>query len=94
MDEKLPVKTHKLQINNRKSGTISGVNDVISFDIAEVLLETDIGMLLIKGSDLHVSRLSIEKGEVDIDGKIDSLTYSEINSYAKQGESFFGRLFK
>ena len=94
MEERQPTKTHKLIINNRRTGTISGINDVISFDISEVLLETDIGMLLVKGNDLHVSRLSIEKGEVDIDGKIDSITYSEVSNYAKQGESFFGRLFK
>ena len=51
-------------------------------------------MLLIKGNDLLVNRLSLEKGEVDIEGKIDSLAYSEIKDYGKQAESFLGRLFK
>ena len=61
---------------------------------AEVLLETEQGMLMIKGNDLHVSRLMLDKGEVDVDGKIDSLTYSESAGYGAKGESLFARLFK
>jgi len=44
-------------------------------------------MLMIKGSELHVSRLTLEKGEIDIEGRIDSLTYSENAGYGKSGES-------
>ena len=78
MDEKNNVtKSHKVLLANRKNGAFSGVVDVLSFDVAEILLETELGMLLIKGHDLHVNRLSLEKGEIDIEGRIDSLTYSE-----------------
>lgn len=87
-------KSHKVLLSNRKSGAFSGVVDVLSFDVAEILLETELGMLLIKGQDLHVNRLSLEKGEIDIEGRIDSLTYSEVKSVGKQAESFLGRLFK
>ena len=87
-------KAHKVLLNNRKMGNFSGIVDVLSFDVAEILLETEQGMLLIKGNDLHVNRLSLEKGEVDIEGRIDSLAYSEVKDYGKQAESFFGRLFK
>ena len=87
-------KAHKVLLNNRKMGNFSGVVDVLSFDVAEILLETEQGMLLIKGNDLHVNRLSLEKGEVDIEGRIDSLAYSEVKDHGKQAESFFGRLFK
>ena len=87
-------KAHKVLLNNRKMGNFSGVVDVLSFDVAEILLETEQGMLLIKGNDLHVNRLSLEKGEVDIEGRIDSLAYSEVKDYGKPAESFFGRLFK
>ena len=59
-----------------------------------ILLETELGMLLIKGHDLHVNRLTLEKGEIDIEGRIDSLTYSDIKSTGKQAESILGRLFK
>lgn len=94
MEEKQYSKAHKLILSNRRTGTITGVSDVISFDITEVLLETEQGMLMIKGADLHVNRLTLEKGEVDIEGRIDSLAYSDVTSYQKQGESLIGRLFK
>lgn len=95
MDEKNSmVKSHKVLLINRQSGAFSGVVDVLSFDVAEILLETEQGMLLIKGNDLHVNRLSLEKGEIDIEGRIDSLTYSEVKSAAKQAESLLGRLFR
>lgn len=87
-------KSHKLTISNRKAGAITGVVDVIAFDVKEVLLETELGMLQIKGENLHVSRLSVEKGEVDLDGTIDSITYSALESFGKKKESLMGRLFK
>jgi len=51
-------------------------------------------MLMIKWEDLHVSRLTLDKGEVDVDGKIDSFTYSEVTGYGSKGESLLSRLFK
>lgn len=87
-------KAHKVLLANRKNGAFTGVVDVLSFDVAEILLETELGMLLIKGHDLHVNRLSLEKGEIDIEGRIDSLTYSEVKNMGKQAESILGRLFR
>ncbi|MCM1567959.1 MAG: sporulation protein YabP [Roseburia sp.] len=88
-------RTHKLSMTNRKSCTINGVNDVLSFDIHEVLLETEQGMLMIRGNDLHVSRLTLDKGEVDIDGKLDSFTYSDVAPTGTQkAESLIARLFR
>ena len=88
-------KPHKLVINNRKTSAVTGVLDVLSFDLNEILLETEQGMLMVKGKDLHVNRLSVEKGEVDLAGHIDSIAYSDISqSAAKQGENFFSKLFK
>lgn len=73
---------------------LTGVVDVISFDLGEIILETEMGTLMIKGNDLHVKRLTLEKGEVDMEGKIDSLEYSEHVSLSAKGQSFLGRLFK
>ena len=84
---------HKVTMTNRKSCLINGVNDVLSFDIHEILLETEQGMLMIKGDDLRVSRLSLEKGEVDIDGKIDSFTYSDVANAGHKGGSLLSKLF-
>lgn len=85
---------HKLTLTNRGALVIGGVVDVISFDLNEVLLETEAGMLTIKGQDLHVNRLTLEKGEVDISGTVDSLLYSDISNYGQKAESFFARLFQ
>ncbi len=85
---------HKLSLTNRGALVVNGVVDVISFDLNEVLLETEAGMLCVKGQDLHVNRLTLEKGEVDISGTIDSLLYSEISGYGQKAESFFRRLFQ
>ena len=87
-------RVHRVTLSNRQSCSIIGVTDVISFDLNQVLLETSCGMLSIKGQDLHVGKLSVDKGELEVDGRIDSYTYSEITSMAKKGESFFNRLFK
>ncbi len=66
----------------------------LSFDENEIILETDQGMLMIKGNELHVNRLTLDKGEVDVDGRIDSFTYSEQSSLGSKGESLLSRLFK
>ena len=93
MDEKMTTHTHRVLINNRQNGSFSGIVDVLSFDVSEILLETEQGMLLIKGKDLHVNRLSLEKGEVDVAGKIDALSYSDVSNVHK-GESLLGRIFR
>ena len=59
---------HKITVTSRKTALITGVLDVLSFDPGEVLLETELGMLMMKGEELHVNRLNLEKGEVDLDG--------------------------
>ena len=87
-------RAHKCMLTNRNICGMNGIVDVLSFDLGEILLETEQGMLMIKGNDLHVKRLSLEKGEVDIEGRVDSLTYSENTGYAGKGESFLTRLFK
>ena len=95
MDEKNVngTKSHKVLLINRKSGAFSGVVDVLSFDVEEILLETELGMLHIKGKDLHVNRLNLDKGEVDIEGMIEGFSYSQIPAVTKSKESLFGKMF-
>ena len=85
--------SQRLNLTDREKLTLTGINDVLSFDANEVLLDTCQGILMIRGEELHVSRLTLEKGEADIDGRVDSLTYSNQGA-GKNGESIFGRLFK
>ena len=91
--EENPGMAHKIVLNNRNQGNLTGILDVISFDENSIVLDTDMGLLTIKGKDLHVNRLSLEKGEIDIEGRTDSLVYSA-GGGAKSGESFFAKLFK
>lgn len=93
-EEKRRAGIHKVYLNARKTAALSGVKDVLSFDAKEVYLETEQGILLIRGDELHVSRLSLEKGEVDIDGRIDSFAYSDQEAPAKKATSLFRRLIQ
>ena len=94
MEEKMTARPHKLTMVNRSSCTITGLQDVVSFDENQIVLDTDMGLLRMKGKDLHVSRLTLEKGEVDVDGTIDSLVYSSNEAYRRSGASLLSRLFK
>lgn len=66
----------ELVLKDRNSLSIKGVNDVRSFDEERIRLVTTLGNLTVTGSGLHMSRLSVETGEAQIEGKISSLIYS------------------
>ena len=85
---------HKINMINRRICNLTGIVDVIAFDVGEILLETDMGILMMKGNDLHVKRLNLEKGELDVEGRVDSMTYSEHADIGAKSESFFSRLFR
>ena len=87
-------KNHKIVIHNRHTVFLTGVNDVLSFDASEIILDTIQGMLMMRGEELHVNRLSLEKGEVDVDGTIDIFAYADDKKTGKNNESFLSRLFK
>ena len=76
MEEKIQMGSHKLTLQNRGSVMLTGVKDVVVFDENQVVLDTELGLLTIKGKNLHMNRLTLEKGEADLEGQIDSLAYS------------------
>ena len=94
MEEKISRRPHHLDLMNRGTGSVTGIQDVVAFDENQIVLDKDMGLLTVQGKGLHVSRLTLEKGEVDIEGTVDSLVYSSNETYRKQGESLFARLFK
>ena len=94
IEERQPVRAHKINLSNRTLGLITGVKDVVSFDLNEIILDTDQGLLMIKGMNLHVKKLLVEKGEVEINGKIDSFLYSNVEEDHAKREGFLGRLLK
>lgn len=84
-------KKHSMILENRKQMSMSGVKDVSGFDEQCVNLITELGDLCIKGEGLHISDFSRESGELNLDGEIDSMVYSE----SRQTEGgFFSKLFK
>ena len=90
MEETLgSIRPHRITIQDRKTAGITGVSDCVSFDENEVVLDTDMGLLT-----LHVNRLTLEKGEVDLDGTVESFAYSSNEALRRSGESLFARLFK
>lgn len=80
-------------LENRRKLSISGVEDVLSFDDQIVILETSLGMLTIKGIDLRINKLSIDTTEVVIEGEINSLSYGEKQDKKTSG-SLLGKIFK
>ncbi len=84
---------HRISLDQRRDCKMTGVVEVHSFDENTVLLETVDGMVTIKGNGLHVSRLNLDKGEADVDGKVDALVYSDRTTLAKKGEGLLTRLF-
>ena len=81
-----------LILENREKLTISGVIDVLSFDDQIVILETELGMLTIKGEDLRINKLSIDTQDVIIEGNINTLTYSDKEE--KKSGTLLGKIFK
>ena len=94
MDDKPGIRPHACCLQNGSSAGLTGVREVVSFDENQVVMDTDMGLLTLKGKDLHVSRLTVEKGEVDVEGTVDSLTYSSNEAYRKSGQNLIARLFK
>lgn len=83
-----------LVLENREKLSISGVNDVLSFDDQIVILETQLGLLTVKGENLRINKLSIDSEEVIIEGEINNLSYSEKDIERKSGTSLLGKIFK
>ena len=80
-------------LENREKLTISGVLDVLSFDDQIVILETELGLLTVKGENLRINKLSLDTTEVVVDGEIYNLGYSEKDVNSKNA-SFFNKIFK
>jgi sporulation protein YabP len=81
---------HELRLDQRARLSVSGVREVESFDETAVVLNTVGGLLIVRGENLQLQALSIDGGQVTVHGRIDNLTYEELQ---KTG-SFLKRLFR
>ena len=90
--QKAPAKEHKIIMDSRKSVVITGVTDTDKFTENTVLLYTCMGEVIIRGRDLRVTLLSVETGDMSVEGEIDGIIYGD--SQVKSPLSFMGKLFK
>ncbi len=96
LEERKMTNTNVIQnliLENREKLSISGVLDVLSFDDQVVIVETELGLLTIKGENLRINKLSIDTSEVIVEGEIYNLAYSE-NDLDKKAGGFLNKIFK
>lgn len=96
IDERKVVNTGVIQnliLENRSKLSISGVLDVLSFDDQVVIVETELGLLTIKGENLRINKLSIDTSEVIVEGDISYMAYSN-KDVEKDKNSFISKIFK
>jgi sporulation protein YabP len=94
MEEKKINKPMKqtILLENREKLCVSGVIDVESFNDQSIIAVTDIGILIIRGTELHINKLNLESNELVVEGDIYSLEYSDGDT--GKSKSFFGKMFK
>lgn len=96
IDERKTITTGVIQnliLENRGKLSISGVLDVLSFDDQVVMVETELGLLTVKGENLRINKLSIDTSEVIVEGDISYLAYSDKEN-EKTKENFMSKIFK
>lgn len=87
---KAPMKSHSLRMEDRGKLTVSGVEDVESFDENEIIMLTSRGDLTVRGSGLHIGKISLDESELRVEGLITELSYED-NAHTKVG--FWSRVF-
>jgi sporulation protein YabP len=85
---------HRVIIDERSTATVDGVTEVISFDEESIVCETDMGVLVLKGKNMHVERLNLEQAQLSVQGEIESLEYSDEGILSKNNGGLLGRIFK
>ena len=81
---------HRLTLDGRDKLTVSGVEDVERFDENEIVMNTAEGVLIVSGENLHIGKLSLDGGELHVDGRVDALSYEDGGS--PRGGGLFSRL--
>ena len=82
-----------LVLENRGKLSVSGVNDVLSFDDQVVMVDTELGLLTVKGENIRINKLSLDTAEVIIEGEISSLSYSQ-NKQEKNSGTLLSKIFR
>ena len=94
-DKSMPqsqAQAHTVKLDSRKVMSITGVTDVDGFDEHTIVLATTCGIMTVHGNSLHINKLNIDEGSLDIEGTIDAVQYSDVT--AMQKGSWISRMFK
>ena len=94
MSEERRAGRHKLTVDQRENAVITGVLDVISFDEEQVVCETDLGVMILRGENLHVAALNLDSGTLNIFGRVNAINYEDQGPAARKKGSMFGKIFK
>ncbi|MDY3985163.1 YabP/YqfC family sporulation protein [Dysosmobacter sp.] len=86
----MPQAAHRLELIGREHLVISGVEDVERFDENGIVMSTSAGVLVVTGEELHIGKLSLDGGELHVDGRVDSVSYED---GGREGGGLFRRLF-
>ena len=81
---------HQLNLNDRTRLSVTGVEHVERFDETGIVLVTSVGVLVISGEELHIGKLSVDGGELLVEGHIDSLSYEDRDSHRGLLQRLFG----
>ncbi len=87
-----PKMPHNIIMENRKKLSLTGVLDIDSFNEQGIIALTELGVLIIKGLDLHINKLNVDSGDVSVEGEIASLVYTNLND--KKTGSILKNMFK
>ena len=90
MSETAKQKKHTIMLDHRARLLITGAEDVNGFNEDAVSVKTTAGLLIVKGSNLHIDKLSLETGDVSVDGKVDSLQYIGSDASRSRLKKLFG----
>ena len=85
-----PAGEHRIELEGRERLIVTGVDDVDRFDENEITMSTSAGTLVVTGENLHIGKLSLDGGELHVDGQIETLSYEDAPG---NGGGFFSRLF-
>ena len=94
-EERRNRKTHNVNLFNRRQMTVSGVIRVDHFNENMIVIVTEVGQMTIEGLNLHISKLSLETGDMNIDGDVTGIFYSDAADSADgKSSKFLSKLFK
>lgn len=90
-NEKTRLANHSFHLEGRKRAQITGVSDVLSFHENEIVLKVESGLMILGGEELHIGKLLLDEGRLDVVGQVDSVVYEAPNANVKKVFRWIGK---